>query len=113
MAGLRDLARAYQDVHIFAISPDKPDEARTFARKMAEDGHGAAGFEILSDPRSATIDRYGLRDPAYAHEKINGVPHPAVFVLDEKEHVRWEKIESDYRERPTNEEVAAALDAIE
>ncbi len=113
MAGLRDLARVYPEVKIFAISPDKPDETRDFARKMTADGHGAAGFEILSDPRSATIDRYGLRDPEYAHEKINGVPHPAVFVLDAQDHVRWEKIESDYRERPTNEEVAAALDSFD
>jgi hypothetical protein len=34
-------------------------------------------------------------------------------VLDEQGRVRWRKIERDYRERPTNEEVAAALDAFE
>jgi len=27
--------------------------------------------------------------------------------------VRWAKVETDYRERPSNEEVAAALDAFE
>ncbi len=59
------------------------------------------------------IDRYGLRDPEYAKEKLNGVPHPAVFVLDEQGRVRWEKIESDYRERPTNTDVATALDAFQ
>jgi len=67
------------------------------------------GFSFLSDARSVAIDRYRLRDPAYT----NGVPHPSVFVLDQSGHIRWMKIESDYRERPSNEEVAAALDAFE
>jgi peroxiredoxin len=44
---------------------------------------------------------------------MDGVPRPAVFVLDAEGHVRWSKIETDYRERPTNEEVAAALDSFE
>ena len=70
-------------------------------------------MRLLFDPRSATIDRYGLRDPAYAGQDIDGVPRPAVFVLDQQGRVRWEKIESDYRERATNEEIAAALDAFE
>ena len=99
-------------MRIFAISPDRPGESRAFADKIANDGRGAPSFEILSDSHSETIDRYGLRDPAYAHEAINGVPHPAVFVLDEQERIRWEKIESDYRERPSNEDVAAALDSF-
>jgi hypothetical protein len=34
-------------------------------------------------------------------------------VLDQRGRIRWEKIEKDYRERPSNEEVAAALDAFE
>jgi len=54
-----------------------------------------------------------LRDPAYAGQKIDGVPHPAVFVLDQSGRIRWMKIESDYRERPSNEEVATALDAFD
>ena len=41
------------------------------------------------------------------------MPHPAVFVLDEQGRVRWEKIESDYRVRPTNTDVANALDSFE
>jgi hypothetical protein len=45
--------------------------------------------------------------------RTNGVPHPAVFVLDRHGHVRWAKLESDYRQRPTNEEIAAALDRFE
>ena len=81
--------------------------------KIATDGRGELGFPLLFDPRAKTIDRYGLRDPSYANQKEDGVPRPAVFVLDRNGKVRWSKIESDYRERPTIEEVAAALDAFD
>ena len=113
MVGLRDLARAYPDVKIFAISPDVSSVSRQLEKQIQSDGRGKLGFSLLADPKSVTIDRYGLRDPAYAHEKINGVPHPSVFVLDARGQVRWAKIEDDYRERPTNEEVAAALDSFD
>ena len=107
------MARAYREVRFYAISLDPPDESRELARKIAKDGRGAIAFALLSDPHAATIDRYGLRDPEYRGEKLDGVPRPAVFVLDGQGRVRWAKIESDYRERPSNEEVAAALDAFE
>ena len=98
---------------MFGISPDAPSVSRQLAKQIASDGRGPLGFALLSDAKSETIDRYGLRDEAYEKEKINGVPHPAVIVLDQNGRVRWMKIESDYRERPTNEEVAAALDSFE
>lgn len=66
-------------------------------------------FLLLSDPDSSVIDRYGLRDPAYAGEEGDGIPHPAVFVLDREGIVRWSKVESDYRQRPSNEEIRAAI----
>jgi peroxiredoxin len=113
VAGLRDLARAYKDVRFYAISLDPPDDSRELAQKMARDGRGALPFPLLADPHGVVIDRYGLRDPAYKSQKIDGVPRPSVIVLDQHGRVRWEKIESDYRERPSNEEVAAALDAFE
>ncbi len=86
--------------------------SRDFASKIASDGKGNITFSILSDPGNLTIDRYGLRDPAYAGGKNDGIPHPAVFVLDRNGRVRWSKIESDYKQRPTNEEIRKALDAI-
>lgn len=113
MAGLRDLARAYPEVKIYAISPDSTEEGRKFAQLLASDGRGAVPFPLLSDPGSRVIDRYGLRDETYAGQKEDGIPHPAVFVLDGKGRIRWMKIESDFRERPSNAEIAAAIDAME
>ncbi len=100
-------------MRFLAISPDSTGQSLDLAGKIGRDGRGALSVSLLSDPHSGVIDRYGLRDPAYAREKIDGVPRPAVFVLDQRGRVRWSKVESDYRERPSNEEVAAALDAFE
>ena len=107
------MARAYPEVRFYAISRDTPAESHELARKIALDGRGPITFSLLSDAKSQVIDRYGLRDPDYAHDAMNGVPRPSVFVLDQRGRIRWQKIERDYRERPSNEEVAAALDAFE
>jgi peroxiredoxin len=87
-------------------------DGHELARKIAADGRGPLGFSLLSDARSVVVDRYRLRDTAYAGQKIDGVPSPTVFVLDSSGRIRWMKIESDYRERPTTEEVAGALDSF-
>ena len=113
MVGLRDLAHNFPEARFYAISRDTPAESRDLGKKIEADQRGPLGFAMLSDPRSNTVDRYRLRDPEYAKQKLDGVPRPAVFVLDQAGRVRWEKIETDYRERPSVEEVAAALDAFD
>src|SRR5439155_20588486 len=104
---------AFPDARFYAISPDPPAQSRDLVRRIEVDGRGAVGFSLLSDRRSSTIDRYSLRDPAYAGQRIDGVARPSVFVLDQQGRLRGEKIESDYRERPSKEEIAAALDAFD
>ena len=69
-------------------------------------------FPILSDPNHKIIDTYGLRDHAYKGQDIDGIPRPAVYIINKDGKVSWAKIESDYRQRPTNIEVRAALDAL-
>ncbi len=96
---------------LYALSVDPPDVSKTFAEKIASDGKGALGFPILSDPNHKVIDAYGLRDPAYAGQQFEGIPHPAVYVIDKTGKVAWVKIESNYRERPTNQEIRTAIDA--
>jgi peroxiredoxin len=113
LAGLRELARAYPEVKIYAISPDSTEDGRKFAQLLASDHRGEVTFPLLSDPGSRVIGRYALRDEAYSGKKENGIPHPAVFVLDAKGRIRWMKIETDFRERPSNADIAAAIDGIE
>jgi len=101
-----------ENVKLFAISVDSPDMSKTFAEKIASDGKGAVVFPLLSDLDHKVIDAYGLRDPAYEGQKVYGIPHPAVYVIDKQGKVGWAKIESDYKQRPTNEEIRAALDSL-
>ena len=91
---------------------DPPEVSKSFAEKIASDGKGEVSFPLLSDPDHKTIDTYGLRDPAYEGQQVYGIPHPAVYVIDKSGKVAWAKIESNYRERPANDEIRAALDAL-
>jgi len=86
--------------------------SKNFAEKIASDGKGAVTFPILSDPEYKIIDAYGLRDPAYEGQRVYGIPHPAVYVIDKTGKVAWAKIETDYKLRPTNEEIRTALDSL-
>ena len=86
--------------------------SKNFAEKIASDGKGAVNFPLLSDPDHKIIDAYGLRDPAYEGQKVYGIPHPAVYVIDKNGKVAWAKVESNYRERPGNQEIRTALDAL-
>ncbi len=112
MAGLRTFLKQDENVKLIAISVDPPDVSKNFAEKIASDGKGRVNFPILSDPDHKIIDAYGLRDPAYEGQKVYGIPHPAVYVIDKQGKVVWAKIESDYKQRPTNEEIRAALDSL-
>ena len=97
---------------LYAISVDPPDVSKSFAEKIAADGKGKVNFPLLSDPEHKIIDAYGLRDPAYEAQKVNGIPHPAVYLIDKQGKVVWAKIEADYKQRPTNEQIRAALDSL-
>jgi peroxiredoxin Q/BCP len=101
-----------ENVKIYAVSVDPPDVSKTFTEKIASDGKGAVNFPLLSDPDHKIIDAYGLRDPAYEGQKVYGIPHPAVYVIGKDGKVSWARIESNYRERPTNQQIRAALDAL-
>jgi peroxiredoxin len=112
LAGLRTLLQKNEKVRLLAISVDPPEVSNEFATKLAADARGAINFPLLSDPDHKTIDAYGLHDPAYDGGKSEGIPHPAVYVIDKNGVVAWTKVESNYRERPTNDEIRAALDSL-
>lgn len=99
-------------MRLYTVSVDKPAESREFAEKIAADGQGAITFPLLSDPDHRVIDAYGLRDPAYTGQKFDGIPHPAVYVIDKAGRVAWVKVEEDYQQRPSDQEIRAALDAL-
>lgn len=91
---------------------DPPDASKNLADKIASDGKGQLKFPLLSDPDHKIVDAYGLRDPAYKGQNLDGIPHPAVYIINKDGKVAWARIESDYRKRPTNVELRAALKAL-
>jgi len=99
-------------VIIYTISVDPAEKSIGLSKKIAKDGKGEINFPFLSDPDHKTIDAYGLFDPAYVGKGFEGIPHPAVYILDKKRKVLWAKVESDYRKRPTNEEIRMELDKL-
>lgn len=101
-----------EKVKLYAISVDPPDVSKTLDEKIASDGKGAVNFPLLSDPDHKIVDAYGLRDPAYEGQSIYGIPHPAVYVISKDGKVSWARIETNYRERPSNQQIRAALEAL-
>ena len=96
-------------VRFYAISVDSPAESKQFAEQIAADGKGEVNFPILSDPSHRVIDAYGVRDSAYNGQKFEGIPHATVYVIDKEGRVVWSKVETDYKERPSNQEIEVAL----
>jgi peroxiredoxin len=97
-------------VSIYAISIDSPSDSKVFAERIAADRRGQLTFPLLSDPGHRVIDAYRLRDTSYDGKDFEGIPRPAVYVIDRSGRVAWMKVEEDYRVRPTNADIRAALD---
>ncbi len=62
-------------------------------------------FPVLLDPAANTIKAYGL----YNVDSDRGIPHPAALIIDKKGLVRYVRVDEDYRERPSIEELRDAL----
>lgn len=109
MAELRTLVKGDEQLNLYAITVDTPAESKQFAEKISADGKGNISYPILSDREHRLIDAFGIRDPAYDGQKFEGIPHPSVYVIDKDGRVAWNRVEKDYKERPINDEVRAAL----
>ena len=79
-------------------------------RVAAEDGM-LIEFQLLADPDNAVIDRYGLYNPDESQSRA--VPHPTVLVIDKDGVVQWKFIEINFRIRPTNEDILAAVTELD
>jgi peroxiredoxin len=97
---------------LLAISVDDHETTKKFIEKISSDGNGSVNFTMLSDPDHKVIDRYGLHDPTYDGTKFDGIPHPAVYVIDKAGLVAWSKVESDFKVRPSNADIRTALESL-
>ncbi len=110
---LRDLlpAALADDTEILAVSVDDRDGMRRMIERVYGEDEPEPDFVALSDPDHAVIDRYGLFNPDAPPNRP--VPHPATYVIDKRGVVRYRFVEVDYRVRPSNEDVLAALAGLE
>ena len=79
--------------------------------RVAQSDGRVLDFTLLSDPDHAVIDRYGLLNQP--DPDAPAIPHPTTLVIDREGTVRWKFIEVNYKIRPTNEDVAAALAEVQ
>jgi len=112
LSELRSLLKADEQVRLLAVSVDDHEKTKQLIDKIAADGNGAVNYTMLSDPGHKVIDAYGLHDPAYDGTKFDGIPHPTVYVIDKNGRVAWAKVETDYKVRPSNADIRAALEAL-
>jgi peroxiredoxin len=109
---LRQLIQTDDNVKFYAISIDTPEESRKFLEKIGVHEREKMNFQFLYDQGHQVIDAYGIRDPAYNGQQFEGLPRPAVYIIDTNGRVAWAKVEDDYKKRPSNEELRAALESI-
>jgi peroxiredoxin len=74
---------------------------------VAKNDGNLSGFLFLSDAEHKVINRYGI-----LNQGSNGLPHPSTYVIDKSGTVRWKSVEQDYKLRPTNQQILAALKSI-
>lgn len=100
-------AMAERGYSLVGLSYDPPATLASFAAKAG------IGFTLLSDTSSAMIDALGLRDPAYeAGSFAAGVPKSSTLIIDRAGVVRWKRVAVDYRVRPQNSQLLAAVDGL-
>ena len=93
------------------MASDNAEQLQMMVDRVSEETDGRAiTYTLLSDPDALVINRYGLfnqNDP-----QGRAIPHPTTYVIDMDGAVRWKMTEIDYRIRPENEDIVAALAAI-
>ena len=100
-------ALAQRGYTLTALSYDPPAILATFAQRQG------IAFTLLSDEKSAMIDAFGLRDPAYPADSFAyGVPKASILVIDAKGVVRSKNVAADYKFRPTPEAILASVDGV-
>ncbi len=84
---------------LWAISNDDPEKLR-----QLRDEEGLQ-MPFLLDPDAVIIKDYGI----YNEESDRVIPHPAAVLIDRDGVVRYVRVDENYRERPSVEELLEAL----
>ena len=96
---------------LLALSSDDPADLQVMVDRVATENDGlVVTHTLLSDPGASVINRYGL----YNQDDPRGraIPHPTTYVINMDGVVRWKMTEVNYRVRPENSDILAALEMI-
>ncbi|HEU0121491.1 MAG TPA: peroxiredoxin family protein [Bryobacteraceae bacterium] len=77
---------------VAALTYDSPGALAHFA------GRKGIAYPLLSDPDSAVIDAFGIRNENATTGFAKGVPHPGLFVVDAEGRVVSKVMEEDYKD---------------
>ena len=97
---------------IIGVAPDRLKDIAKMIPKVESQTNRDFAITLLSDAEHKVIDRYGLLNERAA-ERGRYLPHPTTYVIDKTQTIRWKFTEVDYKTRPTNEMILAALSKIE
>jgi peroxiredoxin len=67
-----------------------------------------AEFPILADADHHVADQYGVFD-LLTDVSIRGKAAPAVFIVDQSDHIRWSHIAANINDRPWNQTILENL----
>ena len=84
------------------ISNDDPEKLREY-----RDAEGLT-MPLLLDPGATTIKAYGV----YNEDSERVIPHPTALIIDKEGAVRYVRVDENYRERPSVEELLEALGGL-
>lgn len=94
-----------------AVASDGAEDLQRMVDRVREETDGRTiEYMLLSDPGAAVIRRYGLLNEDAAPDRL--IPHPTTYVIDREGVVRWKMTEVNYRIRPENEDIRAALEEL-
>ena len=95
---LQNLLPALEEfgVQLLAISPDTVATTQNTARRFGQN------YIFLSDEDRSLIDTLGIKNN-------KNLPHPAIFIVDQKGILRWYYANSDYKTRPTSDQMKIIL----
>ena len=89
-----------------AVSYDSVEVLKRFAIR------GKITYPLLSDAGSQTIKAYGIYNQDADGGKLQGIPHPGTFIIDQEGVIRAKLFYDGYRERHQSQDMIQAGEAL-
>ncbi len=99
------------NTEIIAVSVDGVEKQKMMIDRVMMEYEIEVDFTLLTDVDHRVIDRYGIFNEMAP--ETQPIPHPTTLVIDKEGVIRWRMTEIDYRVRPTNKDILAALSVLD